>query len=156
MAVEAGVVAMYVIAWAGRKARRAGVRLDAAINARLERLYDVVETKLAGHSVLAEVVEESASEDGQVSDLTRQQVELAVKAAAHKDEVFGQAVTELVAQLRAAEQTAGQSVLSDIGVNIAGGVDIHADNASVAAWTMGTVTVGQTPVDPSQPGRLRD
>ena len=69
----------------------------------------MVAAKLGGHPVLAEVAEE-ADEAGQVSDLTRQQVELALAAAARKDELFGQAVTELVVRLREAEQAAGRVV----------------------------------------------
>ncbi len=86
--------------WGLRKARRVGGRLDAAagavIDGGLDRLHEVVEARLGGHPVLAELVEE-AEEAGEVSDLTRQQVELALAAAAGKDEVFGQAVTELAA-----------------------------------------------------------
>jgi hypothetical protein len=44
--------------------------------------------------------EEAAAGEEHVSELTRQQVKLAVTAAARKDDGFGQAVTELVAQLR--------------------------------------------------------
>lgn len=160
MVIEAGVVAGYVIAWAVRKARRAAGRLDAeadtVIDAGLDKLHEVVAARLGGHPVLEELGEESTAEDGQVSELTRQQVELAVTAAARKDEAFGQTVTELVARLRAAEQAAGQSVLGHGGVNVAGDVDIHADHGSAAAWNMGTVNVGQSPVDPSGPGRSRD
>lgn len=159
MIVEAGVIAGYVIAWAVRKARRAGGRLDAevdvAIDAGLDKLHEAVVAKLGTHPVLADLDEETAGGQGQVSELTRQQVELAVTAAARKDEVFAQVVTELLAQLRASENAAGQSVIGQGGVNIAGDVGIHADHGSAAAWSMGTVNLGQVP-DPSQPGRPRD
>ncbi len=63
MVIEAGVVAGYVVAWALRKARRAGGRLDAeadgVIDASLDRLHEVVAAKLGGHPVLAELVEEA-------------------------------------------------------------------------------------------------
>ena len=72
----------------------------------MDRLHEAVEAKLGGHPVLAELVEEAAAGDGEVSDLTRQQMELALTAAARKDESFGQTVTELVARLREAEQAA--------------------------------------------------
>ena len=65
MVIEAGVVAGYVIAWAVRKARRAGGRLDVeadeAIDAGLDRLHEVVAAKLAGHPVLEELEEEAAA-----------------------------------------------------------------------------------------------
>ena len=79
---------------------------DAVIDGGLDRLHEVVEARLGGHPVLAELIDE-AEQAGEVSDLTRQQVELALAAAARKDEVFGQAVTELVAGLREAENAAG-------------------------------------------------
>jgi hypothetical protein len=161
--VEAGVVAGYVIAWAVRKARRVAGRLDAeadtVIDAGLDKLHEVVADKLAGHPVLQDLDEEAtatATQDGQVAELTRQQVELAIIAAARRDEAFGQAVTDLVAQVQAGERAAGQSVLGPGGVNVAGDVDIHADHGSAAAWTMGTVNIGQPPTDPHQPGRSRD
>ena len=82
MVIEAGVVAGYVIAWAVRKARRMGGRLEAeadeAIDAGLDRLHEVVVAKLGGHPVLEELDEEAAADAGQVSELTRQQVELAL------------------------------------------------------------------------------
>ena len=63
MVLEAGVAAGYVVAWAVRKARRAGGRLDAeadgVIDAGLDRLHEVVAAKLAGHPVLTELVEEA-------------------------------------------------------------------------------------------------
>ena len=98
------------VAWAIRKARRVGGRLDdeadQVIDAGLDRLHEVVATRLAGHPVLAELVEE-AEQAGEISELTRQQVELAVAAAARKDEVFGHTVMELVGRLREAELARG-------------------------------------------------
>jgi hypothetical protein len=154
--IEAGVVAGYVIAWAVRKARRAGGRLDAevdaVIDAGLGKLHEVVALKLGG-PLLEDLDQEAATaaEDGQVSELIRQQVELAVTAAARKDEGFGRTVSDLLAQLRTAEQASGQSVLGAGGVNIAGDVDIHADGGSAAAWNMGTVNVGHPPAAPVDP-----
>ncbi|MGX6607432.1 chromosome partitioning protein [Micromonosporaceae bacterium Da 78-11] len=116
MVIEASVVAGYVIAWAVRKARRAGGRLDAEVDtvmdAGLDRLHDTVAAKLGVDPVLPEVEEEAAGPEGQVSELTRQRVELAVTAAARKDDVFGKAVTDLVAQLQAAEQRGGAQILA--------------------------------------------
>ncbi|MFD0033239.1 hypothetical protein ACWGDS_44740 [Streptomyces sp. NPDC055059] len=166
MVIEAGVVAGYVIAWAMRKARRAAGRLDAeadaVIDAGLDKLDTVVATKLSGHPVLEDLAEEAAADDGQISELTRQQVELAITAAARKDEGFGQAVTELVAQLRAAEQVGGISVVAGAGAAVFTG-DAHttASGDGIAfGQVAGDVNVdrgvagGQRP-DPSPPGRSR-
>ena len=124
MVIEAGVVAAYVIAWAVRKVRRVGNRLDAEVDgvmdASLDQLHEVVAAKLGGHPALAELVEEAEAADGgsEVSDLTRQQVELALTAAARKDDGFGQAVTELVARIREAEQAAGSPVIAGPGSTV--------------------------------------
>jgi hypothetical protein len=133
MVIEAGLVAGYVIAWAVRKVRRAAGRLDAetdaVIDAGLDKLHEVVGAKLGRHPALEDLDEEAAAEGGEVSELTRQQVELAVTAAARKDDDFGQAVTELVAQLRMAEQARGGSVIAGAGSTVFTG-DAHAQTDS--------------------------
>ena len=79
MVIEAGLAAGYVVAWALRKARRVGSRLDeeadGAIDASLDRLHEVVAARLGAHPALADLVEEAeaAGDGGEVSDLTRQQ-----------------------------------------------------------------------------------
>lgn len=150
MVIEAGLVAGYVIAWAVRKARRAAGRLDAetdaVIDAGLDRLHAVVAEKLGGHPVLEDLIEEASTDDGQVSDLTRQQVELAVTAGARKDDAFGQTITDLVAQLQAAEQPDLDRV-TDSGVAIARGggravtgADITGDSGPVRVTRSGDAT----------------
>jgi hypothetical protein len=157
--IEAGLIAGYVIAWAVRKARRAGGRLDAeadaAIDAGLDRLHEVVAVKLAGHPVLAEVEDEAAAGGGEVSELTRQQVELALTAAARKDEVFGQAVTELVARLREAEHAAGGSVIAGPGSAVfTGDAHAQAEGGGIAfGQVAGDVNVDRGRADPSEPAR---
>jgi hypothetical protein len=157
--IEAGIVAGYVIAWAVRKARRVGGRLDtetdAVIDASLDRLHEVVAARLDGHPVLAELIEEAAAGDGEVGDLTRQQVELALTAAARKDESFGQTVTDLVARLREAELAAGQSVIAGAGSAVfTGDAHAQAEGGGIAfGQVAGDVHVGRSPVDPPGPGR---
>ena len=159
MVIEAGVVAGYVIAWAVRKARRVGGRLDAeadeAIDAGLDRLHEVVVAKLGGHPVLEELDEEAAADAGQVSELTRQQVELALIAAARKDEVFGQAVTGLVARLREAEQASGRSVVAGAGSAVfTGDADVHAEGGGIGfGQVAGDVNLDRGRADPRGPGR---
>lgn len=161
MVIEAGVVAGYVIAWAIRKARRVGGRLDEEtdqmIDASLDRLHEVVAARLAGHPALAELAEEAeaAGRSGEVSDLARQQVELALAAAARKDDAFGQAVTELVARLREAEHSAGSPVIAGPGsVVFTGSAEARAEGGGIAVGqAAGGVHVSQGPTDPSWPGR---
>jgi alkylhydroperoxidase/carboxymuconolactone decarboxylase family protein YurZ len=154
--IEAGVVAGYVIAWAVRKARRAASRLDAeadgAIDAGLDKLHEVVAAKLGAHQALDYAVEEASTGDGQVSEETRQYVEIAVAAAARKDEAFGQAVTELVARLRAAEQAVGVQMVAGAGSTIlTGDAYAHAEGGGIAFGQVGGdvhTGVGREPRDP--------
>ena len=164
MVIEAGVVAGYVIAWAVRKARRVAGRLDAeadaVIDSGLDKLHEIVAAKLGAHPALDDLDDEAATGDGQVSELTRQQMELAVTAAARKDEAFGQAVTELVAQLRTAEQTGGAQVVAGAGSTVlTGDAHAHAEGGGIAfgqvAGNVQAGVVAQQPPDPSEPGRSR-
>jgi hypothetical protein len=153
--IEAGVVAGYVIAWVVRKVRRAASRLDAevdaAVDAGLGRLHAAVAAKLGGHPILDELAEEAgAAEDGQVSELTRQQVELAVTAAARKDDEFGQAVTQLVAEIREAEQVSGVSVVAGAGSTVfTGDAHAHASGTGIALGQVG----GDVHLDQGGPGK---
>lgn len=163
MVIEAGVVAGYVIAWAVRKARHAGGRLDAevdtVIDAGLDKLHETVAAKLGADPVMQDLDEEAANEDQQVSELTRQRLELAVTAAARKDDGFAQAVTGLVAQVRAAEQAGGIQVLAGPGSTVfTGDAHAHAQGGGIAFGQVGggvrTGGAGEDP-DPSGPGRSR-
>lgn len=155
MVIEAGVVAGYVIAWALGKARRAAGRLDAeadvVMDAGLDRLHEVVAARLTGHPVLAEMAEE-AERDGQVTDLTRQQVELAVAAAARRDEAFGRVVTELVAQLQELKQTPGPLAGPEALV-FTGDVRAEARDGGIAVGQAANVYFGKDRPDPREPGR---
>ncbi len=163
--IEAGVVAGYVIAWAVRKAHRVAGRLDAAVDASidvgLDKLHTVVVTKLGEHPVLEDLAEEAADE-GRVSELTRQQVELAVTGAARRDEEFGQVVTELVAQLRAIEEASGVPVVAGAGSAVfTGEAHTQASNGGIAfGQVAGDVRMeygatGGQRLDPPKPGRSR-
>lgn len=157
MVIEAGVVAGYVIAWAVRKARRVGGRLDAeadgVIDAGLDQLHEVVAAKLSGHPVLAELAEEAqaAGEGGEVSDLTRQRVELEVAAAARKDDSFARAVTELAARLQEAERAAGTPVIASHGSAVfTGNADAKAEGGGIAIGQVaGGVRISPAPPDPT-------
>ena len=159
MVIEAGVAAAYVIAWAVRKGRRIGRRLDAeadeVIDANLDRLHELVAAKLVHHPVLADLEEEAATGSGEVSELTRQQVELAITAAAGKDDTFGQAVTELIARLHDAEQASGRPVIAGPGSRVfIGNAHAHAAGQGVAfGQVAGDVHLSRGPGDPPMPGR---
>ena len=163
MVIEAGVVTGYLIAWAVSKARRVADGLvDPSIDAGLGKLHAAVAAKLGAHPALDDLTEEAATDESEVSELTRQQVELAVTAAALKDNEFGQAVTEVVGQLRAAEQASGISVVSGAGSAVFTG-DAHAQASGdgiAFGQVAGNVHMGRGPADgqrpdPSEPGRSR-
>jgi hypothetical protein len=105
--------------------------------------------------VLAELAEEVA-DNGEVSELTRQQMELALVAAAHKDDVFARAVNEIITQLRQAEQATGQTLLAGAGAAVfTGDAHARADRGGVAVGQIaGDMHVGRDAVDPPWPGRL--
>jgi hypothetical protein len=154
--IEAGVVAVYLIAWAARKARRVASRLDAevdaAIDASLDRLHEVIATKLAGQRALADLDEEAGDGDGQVSELTRRQLERAVATEARDDDAFGQAVIELVAELRAAEKAAGTSVAAGPGSTIfTGDAHARASGGGIAIGQAGNVNVDRADRERSDP-----
>ena len=92
---------------------------------------------------------------GRLASLTRQQVELALTAAARKDEAFGQAVTELVARLREAEQASGRSVVAGAGSAVfTGDAHARAEGGGIAfGQVAGDVNVDRDRVDPPGPGR---
>jgi hypothetical protein len=151
MVIEAGVITGYVIAWAIRKVRRVGGRLDAeadaAIDAGLDQLHEVVAARLGNHPVLAELVEE-AEQAGEVSELTRQQLELALTAAARRDDAFGQAVTELAARLEKAVASSGP-MAAGLGSSVLTG-NVHAE-ASSGGFAFGQVT-GDVNIRRDEPG----
>lgn len=161
MIIEAGAVVGYVIAWAVRKAKRVGDRLDTetdgVIDASLDRLHEVVAAKLTGHPALAELIEEAEAAGGasEVTDLTRQQVELAVTAAARKDDAFAQAVTEVVARLRDEEQAAGSPLITLLGSTVfTGRAEAKAEDGGIAfGQVAGGVHISREPAGPSRPGR---
>ncbi|MFI5938631.1 chromosome partitioning protein [Actinoplanes sp. NPDC051494] len=159
--VEASVVAGMVIAWAVRKARHAAGRadetVDAAIDMGADRLHEVVLAKL-GVPVQEDLAQEAAGESGLVSELTRQQVELAVAAAARRDEEFAQTVTDLVARLQDAQRAAGTQILAAPGSAVfTGGVTATAHDEATAIGQAGTVHIGRGDrggePDPRVPGR---
>lgn len=82
--IEAGLVAGYMVAWAVQAKRVAG-RLDAEVDTvlrvGLDHLHQVVTTKLGADPALADMQDEAAR-DRQVSDRTRERLELSLQASA--------------------------------------------------------------------------
>jgi len=118
--VEATLAIGYLTAWAVRKARRAGRRLDTiadeTVDAGLDRLDGLVRSKLACHPALKDLDDEAAAVanngpvdgESQVSELTRQQLELSLVAAASKDQDFARQLVSVLADLQTAESDHSQ------------------------------------------------
>ncbi|WP_052397690.1 hypothetical protein [Streptomyces sp. NRRL F-5123] len=146
----------YVFAWAVRKARRAagtadGI-VDRAVDAGMERVHQIVTERLDGDGTLARVEEEAASGAAELSPRTRQRLQLALEDEAERDPAFAQALEEAVSAAKAAQGTSVTA--SGNGVAVGGDVTIRAEGAgSVAALTMGDVTIGTPP--PATPPTAR-
>src|SRR3954465_11865981 len=121
------VVVGYLIAWAVQKARRVGRRadteVDAVLDAGMDRLHEVVATKLGGDPALTKLESEAAA--GEPGERTKERVRLAVEDAAETDPAFANELSELVAKLRAAEAGAGVAATGDHATAVRD-VDIHA------------------------------
>jgi hypothetical protein len=106
--VEVGLVVGYLVAWAARKAgrvaKRADAEVDAALDAGLDRVHELIAGRLGTDSAVV-TLQTEAAESGQVSQRTRQWVELAVAEEVDHDEQFGQALAAVVAELAAAGGT---------------------------------------------------
>jgi hypothetical protein len=138
--VEISVVIGLITAWAVRKARRAGGRLDetadAAVDAVTERLDALVRSKLAGHPALRDLDEEAAGapagdgesdrgdrgdanaavSGGPVSDLTKEQLESSLRAAVTKDRGFAEQLGDLVAELQALTRHPGGAAAGGVSM----------------------------------------
>ena len=154
--VEAEIVVGYLIVLALRKAKRFGGQpdgeADQVLDAGLDRLHSLLTHKLAGHPVLADL-EHEAAYTGEVTELTRQQVELAVRAAESRDSTFARNLAEALEWL--GRQPAAGAVLA-MGLDavaLGGAASIHVEGGGVAAVRMGDVRLGASPVDPFRPGR---
>jgi hypothetical protein len=160
--IEAGVVVGYVIAWAVRKARRAIGRLDsdvdAVVDVGLDRLHEIVTTRLANHPVMARLLgeaERAAMNDGKVGEEIRQQLELALAATAREDEAFGQAVAELANWLAETRQAASHVSPHQPTVLLTGNARAEADHGGIAfGQVAGDVHIARAAASPPQPGRL--
>jgi hypothetical protein len=145
------LVVGYVAAWAWRKARRVAGRADAevdqALDTGMDRLHQLISSKLAGDPALAQLETEAGKnlEVESVSARTRERVRLALEDAVEADEDFEARLTALVKQLRKVEESQGV-VAGEHGLAASGDVSIHAEGGSVAsAVHHGNVTLGNPP-----------
>lgn len=109
----AEVVVAYLAAWGMRKAHRLATRVDseadAAMDAGLDRLHELVVDKLRDDPSLKRLESEAAG--GEVSDRTRSRVQLALEDARDEDEVFTTEVGKVLDELKQA-QAQGASLVA--------------------------------------------
>ena len=102
--VAVGWLALY--AW--RKARRVAGRVDAevdqALDTGMDRLHDLVSSKLHGDPALARLEAEAGQDLNNVAtnDRTRQRVHLALQDAVEDDAAFAAQLRNLIAQVQQA------------------------------------------------------
>lgn len=146
----------YVFAWAVRKARRVAGRADAEVDrgldAGMDRLHELVSSRLGQDPALVRAREEAEAGRDELSERTRRRLTDSLEDAIERDTVFADAVEELVRELQAAAAAGGGGVSASVdGQAIGGNVNIRAEGGSAAALKMGNVEIG-TVVDPPQPG----
>ncbi|WP_231861461.1 MULTISPECIES: chromosome partitioning protein [Frankia] len=109
--IAVGVLA----AWALRKARRVGDRVDGGIDtetdrlvdAGMDRVHDLVSGVLGENDPVLARVEEETQDTGEVSVRTRQRLALALEDATDHDPAFAAALAQAVEQVRAATTSGG-------------------------------------------------
>lgn len=146
-----------LITWLVRKAKRIGDRADTEINAALDagmnRLHDLVVSRLGGDTAMAKLHDEA--ESGQVSDRTRDRVAAALEDTTQADPSFGQQLQALVEQIRAMASRAGGDVAVG-GAAITGNVsNTGSGTAFGAVAKIDNFTVNSLPAPPP-PGRVID
>ena len=119
------LVAGYLVAWAVRKAKRAGARLDEetdeVMDAGLDRLHEVIAAKL-GTDPAIEKLEIEAAGGQQPSERTIQRVNLAIEDAAEDDSQFVTLLRAVLAELDQARN--GAPAVAGINLRNARGVQV--------------------------------
>jgi hypothetical protein len=148
----------YVFAWLVRKAKRVGERADAevdrSLDAGMNRLHDLVSSRLGDDPALTRATEEAKQELLEPTERTRRRLTDSLEDAAERDPGFAQELEKLVEELQAATAATpgiGGVVATVGGTAIGGSVGIRAEGGSAAAVIMGDVTIGSA-TDPRQPG----
>ncbi|MET8451642.1 hypothetical protein [Streptomyces sp. NPDC005209] len=105
MVPGAEIAAGYVFAWLARKARRAAGRADAevdqAVDAGMDRLHELVSSRLGPDPALERAGEEAGQGGVELSERTRRRLTDSLEDAAERDEDFAAALERLVEQLQA-------------------------------------------------------
>jgi hypothetical protein len=133
-----------VAAWAWHKARRVAGRADAvvdeALDSAVERVREAVVSRLGPDPALGKLETEASADLDQlaVRELTRHRVLLALQDAVETDPQFAAGLQELLAQVRAAEQSSGVQAVSAAGP---GAVVVGGDNPGIIATGDGAAII---------------
>jgi hypothetical protein len=153
MVIEASVVVGYLVAWCVRKARRVGTGLDkevdAVLDTGLERLHELVAAKLGTDPAL-NGLEAEATASGQLTERTRQRIELSLEEALEGDATFAKALEAAASEVASRFEKRTVTATGGEAAAIGGDVQIYAERGSAAAFKMGNVSFG-TPPDPQLP-----
>ncbi|MGA5039960.1 hypothetical protein ACPCA8_23260 [Streptomyces capoamus] len=94
-----------MFAWLVRKARRVAERADAevdqAVDAGMDRLHELVSSRLGPDPALQRAREEAGQGRVELSERTRRELTDSLEVAAQRDEDFAAALKQLVEQLQA-------------------------------------------------------
>jgi hypothetical protein len=125
----------YFVAWAARKARRAGDRVDGKIDdvldTSVDRLAALLMDKLGTEPAIEQIQDEAAC--GVDNERTRLRAQLAIEDATERDEQFSNALRSLVEQIRAREGGATPTTSVEIKATASG-------NARIPIVGSGTMT----------------
>ena len=153
MVIELAVT--YLAAWAFRKAKSVGKRVDTEVDrvldGALDRLHDTV-SRWLGQDAAIEKLEDEAKRES-VTERTKQRVQLSIEEALEGNPELVDELSSLIQEIQKVERSTGSSVVaSGSGAAVVGNVSISADNNSVAAQTLtGGVSIGTK--DPTLPGQ---
>jgi hypothetical protein len=115
-------------------------------------LHDVIAEKLGDDKALVKLDSE-VSGTGTATARTQQRVRLALEDAADEDPDFAAELVAIVQHLTSEHSGAHAVVTGDHATAIAGDVTIRADGGSIAAWTVGNISLRGERPDPYQPGQ---
>lgn len=112
--VVVGWLAVYAWRKARRVAGRADAEVDRAIDAGMDRLHDLVSSKLHGDPALARLEAEAGQDLDTVAtgDRVRQRVQLALQDAVEDDAGFAVQLRDLIAQLQQAGAPSPATVIA--------------------------------------------
>jgi hypothetical protein len=137
-------------AWAWNKgrrvARRADGEVDAALDKAMDRVQQVIASKLKGHSALKKLAAEAAAsadqDQPQVSERTLRKATNALARAANGDPVFARCLATALSELHAAKEASGRQagavtvIASGTGAGAVGG-----SNTGILSTGSGSVNI---------------